>query len=618
MPYASRIPKYGTFVKMWGKAVGNVEKVLGQLRKGIERLPLDELRRVLGPMSKTLGAVQKSAKATKVSASVTYKALSAWMKCSDNKSTCPYRKTVEGWAKSYPVNTALISYYYCAKSLDMSVPRISLPKFPDLGILDKLASMIGKWVDFLKSMVGEVSEKANYALCCDNFLRVFNTVFTGVSRLVGLGTCFIEGAVDGHIKEVLDVYMNGLDELFGDVNSVISDVNKFVATLNSKKFSYVQPQTNPKFSFSKSSCKPASLGRPSNQPRIDFNIPKLSTLGGGISFDTDGSYSLNAVGGKIANACKDAFNAMSDSMDCCDLARTCAVEDKILLYEGDRCTQNIAGTLGATPQTVRAFDKTCLANDEARSLKLIGPLNAGLLIELGDNPNNLCSDDYASILLTKPLPPGEELCINSFVKTETGSNYKTFYRANNGIQGKVSRFQITTHTNVHAVNMNRCDKPSTMTFFEGNNCKQDVVLTRNLPVPNYGKHINDAEFKRVFRETDTKLELKSITHANDEIRSVRITGPYNPLPGALWVHMHDSPSCSSRDDWSAVVLFTTLKAGESICISSFERQFKTYTRPPSLWYQLKFLGQHNHRRNGLDGKVSCIRYHVDYSERKWT
>jgi hypothetical protein len=68
--------------------------------------------------------------------------------------------------------------------------------------------------------------------------------------------------------------------------------------------------------------------------------------------------------------------------------------------------QNVAGSLFVpTSGTVvrRANDYSCISNDETVSMMLLGPLSAGTRIELSDNADSLCVDDYAAIVLTTDL-----------------------------------------------------------------------------------------------------------------------------------------------------------------------------------------------------------------------
>lgn len=84
-------------------------------------------------------------------------------------------------------------------------------------------------------------------------------------------------------------------------------------------------------------------------------------------------------------------------------------------------------------------------NDMANSMRLVGPLPAGLKIELGDTRDidEICSDDYALVTLKKPLGRTEEICIKEFEQTKLGaSRYEMHYVEDNGLDGKVSVIEI--------------------------------------------------------------------------------------------------------------------------------------------------------------------------------
>ena len=166
---------------------------------------------------------------------------------------------------------------------------------------------------------------------------------------------------------------------------------------------------------------------------------------------------------------------------------------------------------GGHSVTKRTKDQDCLANDESRSVMFIGHMAAGLQLEIGDNPDNLCLDDYASILLTQPLAAGEGLCVPRFEQTTTASQYRSYFRVNNGLQGKVSRYQITLHASPTGVRQNSCDAPRTLVYFEGNSCTQDVFARKNLST-------NSLANLQAFK-------AKSGDFTKDEIRSFKVFGP---------------------------------------------------------------------------------------------
>eukprot|EP00957_Ditylum_brightwellii_P025653 1939486-Ditylum_brightwellii.AAC.1 len=68
--------------------------------------------------------------------------------------------------------------------------------------------------------------------------------------------------------------------------------------------------------------------------------------------------------------------------------------------EGNSCTQSIKGELSIPSVGQENRGTGAIDNDEARSVKLVGPIPAGVRIELADDDDydDICDDDYVSIL----------------------------------------------------------------------------------------------------------------------------------------------------------------------------------------------------------------------------
>lgn len=108
------------------------------------------------------------------------------------------------------------------------------------------------------------------------------------------------------------------------------------------------------------------------------------------------------------------------------------------------------------------------------------------------------------------------------------------------------------------------------TFHEGNNGSQNKVCDLNLSA-------QTVRFK------------SSAACDNDEARSITLT----MAKAARTIEIYDSPDCQKSDDWTQIVVKRPLLRRT---IGSFQHSLED--ADVSVAY---------HRKNGLDGKVSCVR-----------
>jgi hypothetical protein len=297
------------------------------------------------------------------------------------------------------------------------------------------------------------------------------------------------------------------------------------------------------------------------------------------------------------------------------------LDDEMYFYEGNDCSQEIAGTLpyvfggskggdgskvsggsdrppmlgkktfGGGPaakpsatrggsadagtEIIKMKDVSWFQNDEARSV-LLRTLKAGSTIVLSDNEDGSLKDDTSVIRVFKDRDKG--VCIGSFEHhTRAGDGaWETFPLKKNGLDGKVSRVKLGWGGSSGAI-------PPEIVFYEGNDCQQGV------------KGVYDASTRRDDKCKDTDR------CANDEIRSVRIMG-WGRKKFSLEVH--DDPDANStdkkgntKDDWTEIwVNDAANMKGGSTCIGSFEHNRN------KDGVEVKY-----HKDNGLDGKISHIK-----------
>jgi hypothetical protein len=233
-----------------------------------------------------------------------------------------------------------------------------------------------------------------------------------------------------------------------------------------------------------------------------------------------------------------------------------------VLYEGNNGTQNIVCTLNISfNRSVDFTSHSGCDNDEARSMVLYG-VPAGRVIRVYDSPSGNESDDWAQIR-TKTFVT--TTTINSFQTAVSNSLVQVIPVPNNGLDGKVSRLEVDGFDVI-------ANTPPTLTFKEGNNGTQDTVCSLSAA----------GSFTLNFQN--------SSSCDNDEARSVILTN----VPAGARLRVYDDPGCGTGDDWSDI---NTTGHVSRYTVSSFEVTFST-----------QGLSQVHHHDNGLDGKVSCVRF----------
>lgn len=235
----------------------------------------------------------------------------------------------------------------------------------------------------------------------------------------------------------------------------------------------------------------------------------------------------------------------------------------MVLYEGGSGTQNQVCTLdvGQTA-TVRFPGHPECDNDEARSAVLFN-INAGTVIRLYDSPDGSRDDDWTELVAESDVA---EVRIDTFEKTRRWGAVNAIHRANNGLDGKLSRVEVLTGGGATG---------PLVTLKEGNDGRQNTVCTLA---------VGQAQQVRFPGHPECD---------DDEARSMILS----QVPANTTFLLFDSASRNLDDDWVAI---RTKRAIADRTIGSFERNVSD--ADVEMVY---------HRNNGLDGKVS--RFEVSLS-----
>lgn len=268
------------------------------------------------------------------------------------------------------------------------------------------------------------------------------------------------------------------------------------------------------------------------------------------------------------NTCKTASNTnlkpnflMADYVNVGDVQEMAEVmtEGGIIFYEGNYASQNIVCGIGTKQYRKFSSGNYGCENDEARSAKLVN-VQAGTVIKVYDSSSGSENDDF-SIIKVKRF--AKSVVIRSFEANANNSDYSLDFYRNNGLDGKISRFEIYppgTFTTVPK-----------LTFYEGNNGTQNVVCTVSAK---YSAGIN---FKK------DKLGCD-----NDEARSVVL----RDIPKGTVFTVYDSPDGKTNDDYTRVEAKRFIPRAT---VGTFERSYQNSDVKVTFY-----------RDNGLNGKVSRV------------
>ena len=595
-PFTRKIPRVGPVINTIRNQLGNLADKVRRLGPHEERFM--NVADKLGTTKTVLNAIKLSADGVKVVSNLFQDPLSRAAQCS-SENDCIAASTIESF--SVGVDNAFFTqtteaFEVCTTVFSPIDTLLNSFELPDINILDDIQAVLREIERWLDELTGDLLAGATHALCCFNVISSFNDIIDGIADLVNLATCWVDGVTEGVTGEILDVIFqdfqviaDALNEIIGTANGVFSDLNGI-----SIQYPTIPDIDLPSLNFDSNTCEVTAS---------DFDLafgfdtysPNIALLDS-VDFGFDGSFDISDIGDAIVEACNDALAALTqpDDVDCCDIARTCDRTHRITLYEGDNCDENVAGTLATPPIggiiDQRANDLVCTANDESRSVHLQGPLPAGLRIEMSDNAGDICADDYASIVLTRALEEDEELCVPRF---ETSSHqvyedHGAYVLSNvfaNGLQGRVSRY-IVHNPGSYSIEQTRPRCLKAITFFEANNCIENIVGTFDIP-----------------SSSITINAQNSDQLVNDEADSVRLLGP---IDAGVAIRVWDEPGGSCGDDFGAILLTRALGPTDELCIGSFQR-----TRTSSSYQQIF------HDHNGsLDGRV-CHIFLLFSSSKRW-
>lgn len=235
----------------------------------------------------------------------------------------------------------------------------------------------------------------------------------------------------------------------------------------------------------------------------------------------------------------------------------------IYLHEGPGATkrEDIVCVIPVKPGLVNRKANGC-ENDEARSMSLSG-VAKNTRITLFDNGSGNRDDDHVIIDVLRNISMNERIIIPSFESSYKTEAYRSAFVRNNGLNGKVSRIEISkTPTDF---------SDASISFYEGSGASQSLDCT----VP----------FNRRF---DLKMKSNGYGCSNDEIRSARITKAKAGSTFTVVGH----PNGEYKEGYTTVEILRDITS--QMTVPSFNRN-----------YTSSYFKVTNHRHH-VDGKISYI------------
>lgn len=135
-------------------------------------------------------------------------------------------------------------------------------------------------------------------------------------------------------------------------------------------------------------------------------------------------------------------------------------------------------------------------NDEARSLSLSG-IDKGTRITLFDSASGNREDDHIIVDVTRDIAIHEKVVVGTLEQNRTTDAYRAFYVRNNGLNGKVSRVEISSTPTDFS--------DAAIAMYEGNNASQNL----DCVVPFHATNL-------------VRMKNNNFGCSNDEIRSAKI------------------------------------------------------------------------------------------------
>jgi hypothetical protein len=233
-----------------------------------------------------------------------------------------------------------------------------------------------------------------------------------------------------------------------------------------------------------------------------------------------------------------------------------AIGPTVDLYEGNNASQNMVCSLPVGQTQVYRFpDHAECDNDEARSLVLHN-VSAGTVVILYDSSDGNLDDDWLAIRVKQDILTTS---INTFQRSYSDANVDVIYAGDNDLDGKVSRLEVTSGDRLQGV----------ATFYEGNWGLQNKVCDLQI----------------------SSREIRFVGHGscdNDEAQSVVLS----MVPAGTILRIFDDADCETGDDY---ITIRVTRDVFRLTVGTFERSFENADAVSTY-----------RRRNGLDGKVSCV------------
>ncbi|MGV3520505.1 M12 family metallo-peptidase [Luteitalea sp.] len=233
---------------------------------------------------------------------------------------------------------------------------------------------------------------------------------------------------------------------------------------------------------------------------------------------------------------------------------TGATGSLVELYEGNDGTQNLVCSLPVGQRSAFDFTRGGCDNDEARSLRLYDVTQGSILL-LFDDSGGKRSDDWVAIQTKRDLVGAT---VGSFERSMEDDNLRMVYSRNDGLDGKVSRLEA----------LSSGDLQGFIAFYEGSRGSQNKLC-------------------EITAEDQTVRFKSSADCDNDEARSAILT----LLRAGTVLQVFDNSDCRSSDDWTSV---TAKRDLFRLTIDTFEKSME------NLDVRVEY-----HKKNGLNGKVSC-------------
>jgi hypothetical protein len=219
----------------------------------------------------------------------------------------------------------------CETPLDVNIPDIDDSAIQEA--IEKIEEAISEIEDFVNNVMGffekiveKVEGQAKYVMCCNNVGQAVGVVLESLTDTFNVATCWADALLDQTMGEILDVLFSVVQDILDEtLNPIVEELSDQISEMNTiaveipSLTSFDYPSAD--FITVDGSCSVEFEG-----PTLELSVKRIEPnwdTPDTIELGADGSFDIEDIGNAIAEACEDAWDALTETeaLSCCEAAR---------------------------------------------------------------------------------------------------------------------------------------------------------------------------------------------------------------------------------------------------------------------------------------------------------